>query len=405
MHVSHFQWKYNWDKKTQGWILSSYFIGYYAMQFLIGWLTNRFGGKRVSMVGVVTLACLQGVIVVAAADDPTFFIIVMAVAGFVNGAIVTSIVAFTVKWIPPQENSRLATLSFSGLLLLVAATLICVFVTDSPDTNTRVSPQERKYIQDSFSAHGYITVSHTAEVPWRKIITSLPLLAVAAAQFGTDWLLYCIITTIPSYFKYVRHMDTFQVGMLSGLPFLCQPFVGMLASVLVDRVRKKGTITTTAARKFCLAFAQPIPGLLLLLMSFVPEGNEAGVIVLYTAGVLMLMGLTGCSWVANCVEMCPEYNSIIFSFSQVVAMSSSFIAPLVLSALTPNNTTEEWRVCFGVIFAVALTSFAIFTAFGSSAPQNWHSSEIEILVTKPSTSEKTADENANGTVGAYTRLE
>ncbi|KAK7487878.1 hypothetical protein BaRGS_00020925 [Batillaria attramentaria] len=398
----HMQWRFSWDKKTQGWILSSFFIGYYAMQFLVGWLANRFGGKRVCMVGAVTLACLQGVIVVAAADDPTFFIIVIAVAGFVNGSIMASIMGIAAKWIPPQENSRLSSLTFSGCLLLVTAILICVFVTDSPDTNTRVSPQERKYIQDSFSSHGYVTVSMTAKVPWLKIITSLPVLAVASAQFGSDWLMYCIITVIPSYFKYVRHMDTFKVDVLTGVPLAGMPLVGILASVVVDRLRKKDTIATTTVRKFCLVFAQPIPGLLLLLMSFLPDDNEAGVIVLYTVAVLMLTGLSGCSWVANIVEMCPEYTSIIGSFAQIVAMTSSFIAPLVLTALTPNNTAEEWRVCFGVIFAVVVTSFAIFTAFGSSAPQNWHSSEIEILVIKPKTETSL---KANGTVGMYRRLE
>ena len=39
--------EFGWDKTTQGWVMSSFFIGYLTTQILGGWLADRYGGKPV----------------------------------------------------------------------------------------------------------------------------------------------------------------------------------------------------------------------------------------------------------------------------------------------------------------------------------------------------------------------
>ena len=42
-----------WDKTTQGWVMSSFFIGYLITMIFGGWLADRFGGKKVLAAGVL----------------------------------------------------------------------------------------------------------------------------------------------------------------------------------------------------------------------------------------------------------------------------------------------------------------------------------------------------------------
>uniref|UniRef100_A0A1B6KYE3 Major facilitator superfamily (MFS) profile domain-containing protein n=2 Tax=Graphocephala atropunctata TaxID=36148 RepID=A0A1B6KYE3_9HEMI len=49
---------FNWDSKTRGVILSSFFYGYLFTQILGGWLGARLGGSRVFGVGIAVTALL-----------------------------------------------------------------------------------------------------------------------------------------------------------------------------------------------------------------------------------------------------------------------------------------------------------------------------------------------------------
>jgi ACS family sodium-dependent inorganic phosphate cotransporter len=47
---------FDWDSKTQGLVLSSFFYGYIVTQILGGWLAGRLGGNRVYGIGVAATA-------------------------------------------------------------------------------------------------------------------------------------------------------------------------------------------------------------------------------------------------------------------------------------------------------------------------------------------------------------
>lgn len=47
---------FNWPEKTQGAILSSFFIGYTLSLFIGGYLSERFGGKWILALGILLSA-------------------------------------------------------------------------------------------------------------------------------------------------------------------------------------------------------------------------------------------------------------------------------------------------------------------------------------------------------------
>lgn len=53
---------YEWDKKTQGLILSSFFWGYATMQIPAGLLSKRYGGKPIFLVSMLANGTICGLL-------------------------------------------------------------------------------------------------------------------------------------------------------------------------------------------------------------------------------------------------------------------------------------------------------------------------------------------------------
>lgn len=54
--MRHFQTgEIEWDKQTQGFVLSAFFLGYLLTQTISGALAGRFGGKRLLLFGYTLL--------------------------------------------------------------------------------------------------------------------------------------------------------------------------------------------------------------------------------------------------------------------------------------------------------------------------------------------------------------
>lgn len=64
--------KFNWSKKDQGLLLSAYFYGYIFPNLLGGFLSEKFGGRKVIFVGMFLSAIVTGLSPFAANDNFIF---------------------------------------------------------------------------------------------------------------------------------------------------------------------------------------------------------------------------------------------------------------------------------------------------------------------------------------------
>jgi len=53
------------------------------------------------------------------------------------------------------------------------------------------------------------------DVPWRNILTSVPVYAVVVVNILSDWGAYTLLTNIPTYMKEVLKLDIFSVSIIS----------------------------------------------------------------------------------------------------------------------------------------------------------------------------------------------
>lgn len=66
-------------------------------------------------------------------------------------------------------------------------------------------------------------------VPWKSILTCVPVWAVLVTQCGTSWMFYTQLTMMPTYMKNILQYDITQVSIYSS----CDKTGGSISVLLV----------------------------------------------------------------------------------------------------------------------------------------------------------------------------
>ena len=110
--------EYGLGNQRLGWIFSSFLIGYAVFQLPAGWLSSRFGPRRVLTVGVL----LWGAMTALTAMLPTRIehaVLLLVGVRFVLGAgesvIYPAANQFVARWVPLQERGVINGLIFAGV--------------------------------------------------------------------------------------------------------------------------------------------------------------------------------------------------------------------------------------------------------------------------------------------------
>jgi len=57
------------------------------------------------------------------------------------------------------------------------------------------------------SSSGINVQEKELSIPWKAIVTSVPLWAIAIAQCSQAWGFYTLLTELPTYLKQILHFD------------------------------------------------------------------------------------------------------------------------------------------------------------------------------------------------------
>jgi MFS family permease len=77
------------------------------------------------------------------------------------------------------------------------------------------------------------------KVPWAKVFRSRAILAIMYVKFTQDFLQWLFLTWVPSYLVLERHFSIIKMGLYGSLPyataFVTQPLVGVISDLLIKR--------------------------------------------------------------------------------------------------------------------------------------------------------------------------
>jgi ACS family D-galactonate transporter-like MFS transporter len=247
-----------------GLIFSAFAYPYAGMQIFGGWLSDRFGPRRV--LAVLSLLWASATIMTGLSWNVRSLVVFRLLVGVgEGGAFPTATRAFTF-WLPVRERgfAQGITHSFARLggavtppivlaivarygwresfIALGAASLAwtvvwVAFFRDTPEEHRWVSPSELAEI----GAGGRSTRDARGPTPWRQIVARMWL--VTLVDFCYGWSLWVFLTWLPSYLADARGFKPGQIALMTMLPLLGGVVGDTLGGVVSDAIfRRTGNL-------------------------------------------------------------------------------------------------------------------------------------------------------------------
>jgi len=257
-------------------------------------------------------------------------------------------------------------LGAAGCVWAASWFLLCF---SSPSTHPRISQAEREYLEVAIGPR-----VDKPKTPWRKIFTSVPLLACAVAKFTHMWGYQTLVNGLPLFYYDVLGFDMSTNGVLASLPYIAAAGMMVIAGKIADWLRAQSKLSTTTVRKIFCALGLFLPGVFLIVAGFL--GCDRVLVVLT---MIAAMGCQGMAWAAlavNPLDLSVLHAAVVFSITNSTSTLSSIAVPLVIGDLTYENPSRsQWRKVFCIAAGIEWFGCIVFLLFGSGEPQNWHDDE------------------------------
>lgn len=95
---------------------------------------------------------------------------------------------------------------------LVWSLLWFFIVFESPATHPRISPEERKEIEDAIG--NTTSKKRPSYVPWKSILTAQCVWAIIITHATSVFCYFTIVNQLPTYMKYILHFDIKSVSIM-----------------------------------------------------------------------------------------------------------------------------------------------------------------------------------------------
>jgi MFS family permease len=230
-----------------------------------------------------------------------------------------------------------------GLLGLIWCTVFWRWFRDRPEQKAAVNKAELALIQ----AGGSKWEAGHADVPWRRLLTSVNLWALCLMYFCASYGWYFNITWLPGYLtehygvsKESESWGTLKFGLMAGAPLLVGSLACLLGGLLTDFIIRK-TGNRKWGRRFCGLLGHSICAVCYLAASY---ARNPWLFVLAIALAAFWNDLTmGASW-AICLDIGKRCSGIVAGCMNTIGnlggALAGFITGMVLSRFTSAARAE-----------------------------------------------------------------
>jgi len=373
--------EYGWGTATQGWVLSSFFMGYLVTQLVGGWWAARIGGRKLLGFAVLWWSLFTMLTPPAAAYSFGLLIAARIGMGLGEGVAFPAIYQLFGHWIPLEERSRAAALNGSGIPLgTIAATVFtpwlvvafgwpAVFYTfgvvglvwyafwqrsssERVEDAPGIHPSEVAHIRARTSA-----AAATVRVPWRAILSSTPVWVLVFNHFCSNWGFYVILSWLPRYFADVHRLDLKSAGYASLLPWVVMFAMTNVAAQLADGLLARGR-SITYVRKLMQSIGFFGAAGALLAIGQVQTVPLAIGLMCVSLG-LGSFALSG--FASNHLDIGPRYAGALMGLSNTAGTLPGIVGVTVTGYIL--EATGSWALVFGIaalLYVAGATAWLLF---------------------------------------------
>ncbi|XP_046330589.2 sialin-like isoform X3 [Haliotis rufescens] len=390
--------EFEWSKELQGVLLGGYFWGYSSgFQVLGGWLSQRYGPRKVIAVGMfpAAIGCILSPLAVRI--SPFLFLAVRIITGITTSVMFPSGPVFWSRWAPPEEWSRLLSTTnaggefghavafpINGLLckyggwempfyvvggLAVIWCIVWLLVSrDSPSEMPGISEAEKKYIETSIGDR--VKSKRTYKTPWCQMLSSRPVWACVFSHMTANFFFYMILTQAPTFLNEILKFDITSNGFYSSLPYVVLVTLVLPVGALSDYLTTKGFLSLSGVRKVMNTLGMLIPAVFLLGLAHLPCSDPlVGVALIAAAVGTFAFCFSG--HIVNMADIAVMHAGTLAGFSNTLASMPGIIAPYIVGYITTQGTPEEWRTAFYIAVVLNVVGSVVFVFFSSAVAQPW----------------------------------
>ncbi|XP_063224784.1 vesicular glutamate transporter 1-like [Bacillus rossius redtenbacheri] len=385
----------DWGAGTRQAVAAAFLCGYAGAQVACGWLAGRVGAHRLLGLGLASSGLLALFTPALACMHPCLLVALRVCQGALQGVLHPCMNALWSRWAPPLERNRLMALALSGsyvgsMVALPLSALVARYigwpaifyafgltgllwfgawwwvVKECPERDPSISVEELKYIQSAIGPQDkiYKAVLH----PWRKILTSAPVWAVAIAHFAEAWGSHTLLKQLPSFLGDTLNYNEQQVGAMLSLPFFFMAVILQGAGYLADCLQSKEVVTATKVRKLYVCGSFVVESLFVMTAGVLDTPAQ---VLICLAFAISLQPFGAAALSVNHLDLAPKHSAVLVGVSQTVGSLAGLIGPVVTGLLVQNRSASEWRSVFRTASAVYLVGAAVFGALGSAERQAW----------------------------------
>ncbi len=247
-----------------GFVFSAFAYPYAAMQVLGGWLSDRFGPRRV--LAALSVIWALGTILTGASVGLRTLIAVRVLVGIGEGGAFPAATRALAWWMPARERGLAQGVTHSaarlggavappvviaiaaaygwrqsfvvlGLASLVWTALWLLSFRDRPELHRGVTAFELAEIREESGPPLALGLApRRVGTPWRRIARAMGL--VTLVDFCYGWSLWVFLTWLPSYLADARGFPLKQMALMAALPLLGGVIGDTLGGVVSDAIYK-----------------------------------------------------------------------------------------------------------------------------------------------------------------------
>eukprot|EP00171_Calliarthron_tuberculosum_P017554 IDg17554t1 len=379
---------YGWSQTTVGIVQSAFFWGYVLTQVPGGYVADRFGGKQVLAVGVVSWSLMTCLTPIAASSGLGVLLLARALLGIGEGVAMPAMNNMISKWVPKEERSRSLSLVYSGMYLgSVIGLWLCpgliaqfgwpsVFyffgalgfvwwvawqtgVSATPDQSQTISPRELRYLRSVRNAQDASSDAPPADIPWRRLLGSRATWAIIVAHFCVTWGYFVLLTWLPTYFNKELGFNLAASSFLSIVPWLAMFLSANVGGAIADALLARDwSVTTVRKLMQTIGFLGPA-----IFLSLVGGTTDPARAVCYMTAALGFGSFSQSGVYSNHQDIGPTFTGTLLGISN----SFAAIPGIVGVALTGYilDKTGAWNVVFGIAIGFYLLGTVVYNALGT----------------------------------------